>query len=181
MTVGAKLLHVLHDLFERFLQTLNKYIVVSTEDCGPETDRTKVESLLVESANLAVSSSTSISPSETSKRSRELRQSPLPVSRYFRDSSTRKKYYAVVRGYNPGVYESWEDCEPQVRGYSGQIFKSFKTRVEAEHFLQDGFRKAEEHARHGHRFRHVGSDSSGKKVYRCEYCLEMYQNAMGAE
>ena len=35
------------------------------------------------------------------------------------------KYYAVRNGRCPGVYESWEDCEKQVKGFSGAEFKSF--------------------------------------------------------
>lgn len=46
-----------------------------------------------------------------------------------------RRNYAVVVGFRPGIYLTWEDCEPQVRGFRGNKFKSFKTREEAEEFL----------------------------------------------
>eukprot|EP00956_Cyclotella_meneghiniana_P010870 scaffold15231_cov66-Cyclotella_meneghiniana.AAC.8 len=45
------------------------------------------------------------------------------------------KFYAVAKGRNPGIYNSWAECESQVKGFSGAIFKSFKTRPEAESFM----------------------------------------------
>lgn len=48
---------------------------------------------------------------------------------------SKKKYYAVIRGHKPGIYESWSDCKNQINGYSGALFKSFKTKGEAENFI----------------------------------------------
>lgn len=45
------------------------------------------------------------------------------------------KYYAVKIGRHPGIYESWEACEKEVKGYSGAIYKSFKTLPEAQAFI----------------------------------------------
>ena len=45
------------------------------------------------------------------------------------------KYYAVKEGREPGIYDSWDECKLQTEGYSGAVFKSFKTREEAESFL----------------------------------------------
>lgn len=42
------------------------------------------------------------------------------------------KFYAVVRGYKPGIYESWEECKKNIDGFSGQECKSFATLEEAE-------------------------------------------------
>lgn len=47
------------------------------------------------------------------------------------------KYYAVKKGKLPGIYLSWAECQAQTKGYSGAIFKSFTTRVEAENFIDD--------------------------------------------
>ena len=38
-----------------------------------------------------------------------------------------KKYYAVRQGRVPGVYTTWADCEKQVKGFGGAIYKSFPT------------------------------------------------------
>lgn len=43
-----------------------------------------------------------------------------------------KKYYTVWKGVNPGVYDSWTDCQLQIKNYKGALYKSFATREEAE-------------------------------------------------
>lgn len=49
------------------------------------------------------------------------------------------KYYAVRKGIKPGIYESWGEAEPQVKGFSGAEYKSFKTLSEADiYMLQAG-------------------------------------------
>lgn len=45
------------------------------------------------------------------------------------------KYYAVKAGKKPGIYTTWNDCKEQVNGYSGAVYKSFKTESEAEAFI----------------------------------------------
>lgn len=44
----------------------------------------------------------------------------------------RKKYYVVWNGVSPGIYTSWTDCQLQIKGYEGAIYKSFDTAEEAE-------------------------------------------------
>lgn len=46
------------------------------------------------------------------------------------------KFYAVRNGRKPGIYHTWEQCKNMVDGYAGAVYKSFKTREEAENFLQ---------------------------------------------
>lgn len=48
-----------------------------------------------------------------------------------------KKYYAVKIGKVPGIYDSWEECQANVSGVSGAIFKSFRSLEEAENFLNE--------------------------------------------
>lgn len=45
------------------------------------------------------------------------------------------KYYAVKEGRNIGVFGTWEECKAQVDGYSGAVYKSFKTMDEAKAFI----------------------------------------------
>lgn len=45
------------------------------------------------------------------------------------------KFYAVKIGRNPGIYNSWAECQQQVNGFKGAIFKSFKTKEEADNFI----------------------------------------------
>ena len=46
-----------------------------------------------------------------------------------------KKFYAVKNGNTPGIFETWDECKKSVDGYSGAVFKSFKTKDEALAFL----------------------------------------------
>ncbi len=48
-----------------------------------------------------------------------------------------EKYYAVKRGLRTGIFRTWEECKASVNGYSGAVYKSFKTEEEAERFLHD--------------------------------------------
>ncbi|BAY29709.1 hypothetical protein NIES2107_15530 [Nostoc carneum NIES-2107] len=43
-----------------------------------------------------------------------------------------QKYYAVLHGRETGIFTSWAECEKQIKGFSGAVYKSFKTRGEAE-------------------------------------------------
>lgn len=44
----------------------------------------------------------------------------------------KKRFYTVWHGVTPGVYDTWEECQTQVSGVQGAVFKSFSTREEAE-------------------------------------------------
>lgn len=39
----------------------------------------------------------------------------------------KRKYYVVFAGYQPGIYDSWEECEAQVKGFHGAKFKSYNS------------------------------------------------------
>lgn len=45
------------------------------------------------------------------------------------------KYYAVKKGKTPGIYMTWDACKAVVDGYPGAVYKSFKTKEEAETFI----------------------------------------------
>lgn len=44
----------------------------------------------------------------------------------------KKKYYVVWDGVTPGIYDTWEECLLQTKGYDNAKYKSFETRDEAE-------------------------------------------------
>lgn len=46
-----------------------------------------------------------------------------------------KKTYAVRRGRQTGLFQTWPDCQKQVIGFSGAEYKSFKTLEEAKLYL----------------------------------------------
>lgn len=54
-----------------------------------------------------------------------------------------KKYYAVKIGKVPGIYDSWEECQANVLGISGAIFKSFRSLEEAEIFINESNKKSD--------------------------------------
>lgn len=45
----------------------------------------------------------------------------------------KKKYYVVWKGVSPGIYSSWTDCQLQIKGFTGALYKSFDSKQEAEH------------------------------------------------
>lgn len=48
-----------------------------------------------------------------------------------------KFYYAVKEGKNPGIYNTWDECEKEVKGFKGAKYKKFKTKEEALNFIGD--------------------------------------------
>ena len=51
--------------------------------------------------------------------------------------SKKSKVYAVARGTEGAkIYDSWEQCELNVKGYKGARYKSFKTKEEAMQWIQ---------------------------------------------
>lgn len=44
----------------------------------------------------------------------------------------KKKFYVVWEGNNPGIYDSWTDCQLQIKGYPGAKYKAFSSQEEAE-------------------------------------------------
>lgn len=44
----------------------------------------------------------------------------------------KQKYYVVWNGVTPGIYTSWSECQAQIKGYEGAVYKSFESREEAE-------------------------------------------------
>ncbi|EGD90296.2 hypothetical protein H112_01751 [Trichophyton rubrum D6] len=45
------------------------------------------------------------------------------------------KFYAVKIGFQPGIYNHWNECLAQVTGFKGAVFQSFPSREEADAFL----------------------------------------------
>lgn len=48
-----------------------------------------------------------------------------------------KKYYAIVAGRKPGIYNNWAAAQAQVTGFQGAKFKGFPTRAEAEAWMKN--------------------------------------------
>lgn len=50
----------------------------------------------------------------------------------------KQKYYVVWQGNQPGIYDTWSECEKQIKGVAGARFKSFESRTMAEQALRLG-------------------------------------------
>ena len=48
---------------------------------------------------------------------------------------TEERFYAVRRGYKPGIYKTWAECQQQTAGFKGAVFKCFLSRNEAVAFM----------------------------------------------
>ena len=48
------------------------------------------------------------------------------------------KYYAVYKGKSgvPKILTTWDECKAEVIGFKGAIYKSFKTKAEADEYLK---------------------------------------------
>ena len=47
----------------------------------------------------------------------------------------KKKYYAVRKGFVPGVYSTWDECKKQVNGYQGAEYKGFGNMASAQSYM----------------------------------------------
>ena len=56
----------------------------------------------------------------------------------------KTSYYAVKNGKNPGVYTTWSDCEAQVKGFPGAMYKKFSSYDEANEYIspEEGIKPA---------------------------------------
>lgn len=51
-------------------------------------------------------------------------------------------FYVVLVGKEPGIYQTWNECEEQVKGFKGAKFKKFKLEEEAKKaFFENSFDK----------------------------------------
>ena len=50
----------------------------------------------------------------------------------------KQKYYVIWTGNQPGIYDSWAECEKQIKGVAGARFKSYESRTLAEQALRVG-------------------------------------------
>ena len=44
----------------------------------------------------------------------------------------KQKYYVVWRGRTPGIYNDWQTCEQQIKGFEQARYKSFSTMQQAQ-------------------------------------------------
>ena len=52
---------------------------------------------------------------------------------------SKQKFYVVWKGNNPGVYQSWEKCQSEIKNVNGALFKSFSNLGEAKKAYAQGY------------------------------------------
>ena len=48
-----------------------------------------------------------------------------------------RKYYVVKKGRHPGIYLNWPDCQQEVSGFPGAVYRSFTNEQEAQMWLHN--------------------------------------------
>lgn len=76
----------------------------------------------------------------------------------------KQKYYVVWQGNQPGIYESWEECQKQVIGIAQAQYKSFEDKHEAELAFQRPY--SEVKGKKTVRESMVGVDENGMTIVR---------------
>lgn len=59
----------------------------------------------------------------------------MPDTKNIKNTKSNSKYYAVKKGYVPGIYPTWDEAKKQIGGYSGPIFKKFTILEDAQKFM----------------------------------------------
>ena len=52
---------------------------------------------------------------------------------------SKQKFYVVWKGNNPGIYQSWEKCQNEIKNINGALFKSFAGLEEAKKAYDQGY------------------------------------------
>ncbi|MBV7269696.1 ribonuclease H1 domain-containing protein [Winogradskyella luteola] len=81
-------------------------------------------------------------------------------------SKKKKKYYTVWKGHNTGVFESWDDCNAQIKDFKGAQYKSFSTFEAAKKAYKEG---AKNYIGKSKTFKSELSDIELKRIGRPNY------------
>jgi len=81
----------------------------------------------------------------------------------------KKKFYVVWDGVTPGIYDTWEDCLLQTKGYEKAKYKSFNTREEAEKAYASS------------PYEYIGKNAPAKKVSLATYPKEVIDNSLAVD
>lgn len=81
----------------------------------------------------------------------------------------KKKYYTVWVGNTPGVYDSWNECQKQIKGFNGAKFKSFESKEEAEKAFDENYSN------------HIGNKAEGQKPKVDPNSSEIEQNSLAVD
>ncbi len=54
----------------------------------------------------------------------------------------KRRFYIVWEGRHLGIFDTWEECEKQVKGYKGAKYKSYESLIEAQKALGSNYEAA---------------------------------------
>jgi len=52
----------------------------------------------------------------------------------------KQKYYVVWKGHEPGIYDSWIECQYQIKNYPGAEYKSFSNKDQASEAFDGNYK-----------------------------------------
>ena len=81
---------------------------------------------------------------------------------------TTKKYYVVWKGLKTGVFDSWKECEAQIKGVDGAVYKSFPDLEEAHRAYKERW---EDYIKKGNANRRVSNPRVGNPVWE-SWCVD---------
>lgn len=91
----------------------------------------------------------------------------------------KKQFYVVKIGRKPGIYTDWYECEKQVLGFSGAVFKGFYHRMQADAYMNKSVRltRVTAPSRRGH-FRMGGRPRPpGSNITNPRHLTQFYSGA----
>ena len=94
--------------------------------CGPLTQKAAAEKWKKVKGQARVVSGAR-APTTPAKSRKKNKQTP----------KKKKYYYAVAKGKVPGVYDSWDEAEQQVKGVKPNLYAKFKSKQKAQEFVDD--------------------------------------------
>ncbi|MFA8449123.1 MAG: viroplasmin family protein [Bacteroidales bacterium] len=59
------------------------------------------------------------------------------------------KFYVVWNGVKPGIYNNWQECQAQIKGFAGAKYKSFSSAEEANRAFDIGYSESMQQVKSG--------------------------------
>ena len=81
-------------------------------------------------------------------------------------AKSNQKYYTVWRGHKTGVFESWTDCQLQIKNFQGAQYKSFSTKALAKKAFEGNYK---DYIGKSKKVKELSSAAERKKIGRPDY------------
>lgn len=91
------------------------------------------------------------------------------------------KYYVIFRGSETGIFDSWDECKKRVNGYKGAVYKSYKTKEEAERAFAEAPTDASEVYKRSREAKKADAGSEASDRFRFFESGEIMSNALAVD